>query len=65
MTDKNNTEKNKRPRPLSLSPDNIEWIERHAAQQTIEQGKYVSASALVDDLLTQARQEEAPKKAGK
>jgi hypothetical protein len=47
---------NKSVRGWSLSIDNREWLEKEAVIQTAIQGRPVSASAILDEIVTNARQ---------
>jgi hypothetical protein len=61
------TKQYKTSKGYSLSPVNIEWLTLHAAQKTGEGNGYISASEVLDRLVTAAREEEEmlQKKAGK
>ena len=61
------TKQNKTSKGYSLSPINIEWLTLHAAQKTGEGNGYISASEVLDRLVTAAREEaeKIEKKAGK
>jgi hypothetical protein len=57
-------EVNKRPKTYGLRPDVIDWITQQAIQQSVREGRTVSASEVLEQLISEAkaRQEKGKKK---